>query len=398
MIIDTFEVSDEPVFNLTEEYLRKRYNEFNDKYFDGALPRGLELNIVSSKGNTLATTHSFGQYNRRSRAYIKKPVCSISMNVFFQRNEKTYCSTLLHEMIHVYEATVLLRIPDHANAFYTKMNEINRVSNNGWGVSVKETVEEHESRGSAPQATINLLQKSYRIWALNKVSKICAFMTKDSNLKEFDWLKKYFPDYRIYKITDGNRFAQWKACRKNVTYSDWHCRNFDEFEKKYEGCIAPIDENATNTSEIDKRQQAKIKRIEKHCYLCYNHGDSFLVLQEDARNNSDTMDLIERWYQNSDLRIFKILDGTPFVNLPICKKQVRGDKYISGRKLEEMIENNKIEEFDYYELFESKKPNKKPRLREASSLISQLEQDPMRTVNGIKKVDDDIVELDVEII
>ena len=30
MIIDTFEVSDEPVFNLTEEYLRKRYNEFND--------------------------------------------------------------------------------------------------------------------------------------------------------------------------------------------------------------------------------------------------------------------------------------------------------------------------------------------------------------------------------
>ena len=59
MIIDTFEVSDEPVFNLTEEYLRKRYNEFNDKYFDGALPRGLEFNIVSSKGNTLATTHSF---------------------------------------------------------------------------------------------------------------------------------------------------------------------------------------------------------------------------------------------------------------------------------------------------------------------------------------------------
>ena len=396
MIIDTFEVSDEPVFNLTEEYLRKRYNEFNDKYFDGALPRGLELNIVSSKGNTLATTHSFGQYNRRSRVYIKKPVCSISMNVFFQRNEKTYCSTLLHEMIHVYEATVLLRIPDHANAFYTKMNEINRVSNNGWGVSVRETVEEHESRGSAPQATINLIQKSYVIWALNKANFcICAFMTKASNLKEFDWLKKYYPDYRIYKITDGNRFAQWKVCRTKVTYNDWQCKNFDAFEKKYEGCIEPIDESAIDISEIDKRRQSKIKRIEKNCYLCYTLGFAFLVLKEDVRNNPDTMDMLERY---SDLRIFKILDGAPFVNLSTFKDKVSFNKYMSKGWIEEMIKNNNVEEFDYYELFESKKPNNKPRLREASSLISQLEQDPMRTVNGIKKVDDDIVELDVEII
>ena len=121
--IDGFKVGyDKPFNELSVSYLQKRYDEFNKKYFDDKLPK-IKL-IINNTKTALGMCSSW----RRKTEYRPVRTIQISISTFLLRTELSYCHTLLHEMIHCYEADVLDASPGHGWNFKRKMNEINRTS------------------------------------------------------------------------------------------------------------------------------------------------------------------------------------------------------------------------------------------------------------------------------
>ena len=142
--IDGFTVGTTNDFTITRDYVVKRLIEFNKRYFNGDLPIGdiLEIKVFPYKnvlGSVISSIHE---------SYCE--VKSFRISNYFARSEKTYCDTILHEMIHVYQHTILY--PDdytyyddaHGRTFLKKMREINSF---GWKVATTETTEEYSNRG-----------------------------------------------------------------------------------------------------------------------------------------------------------------------------------------------------------------------------------------------------------
>lgn len=200
--IDGFTVGVDNDFRVTPEYMYTRYNQFNARYFADELPHLSRSKFVLSNarsflGQTTSRFHFFG--NRITDFEIIK----ISLSTYMGRSEKTYCSTLLHEMIHVYEVAVLNRKPGHGYAFIRKMEEIN--SHGPWKVSTRETAEERADRGSL-DATV-----SHRI-----TNKLLAVIKPSRGAYGFILVPKtidrnkvaHLPGYvGLFKVNDAAPFA-----------------------------------------------------------------------------------------------------------------------------------------------------------------------------------------------
>lgn len=142
--IDGFMVGTANNFKITKDYVIQRFKEFNERYFDNVLPITTiqEFKVFPYK-NTLGSVVSL-LYDSYSE------IKSFRVSNYFNRSEKVYCDTILHEMIHVYQYTVLYpyqynsNYDVHGKTFVKKMNEINSF---GWNISVIESDEEYLTRG-----------------------------------------------------------------------------------------------------------------------------------------------------------------------------------------------------------------------------------------------------------
>ena len=81
---------------ITNEILEQKFNEYNNLYFNGKLPKRTKLTVV--KGN-YTTMSGFFSYEIKS-----KRLCSPKFGIVNSVNwtEYTLKGTLLHEMIHLY--------------------------------------------------------------------------------------------------------------------------------------------------------------------------------------------------------------------------------------------------------------------------------------------------------
>ena len=84
---------------VTKSWIENNYNKYNNLYFGGVLPK-IEFKISRSK-------KTWGQadyiYNRFTN---KLTPISISISNYFNSPEEVKLTTLLHEMIHIYDYTV----------------------------------------------------------------------------------------------------------------------------------------------------------------------------------------------------------------------------------------------------------------------------------------------------
>ena len=84
---------------VTKSWIENNYNKYNNLYFGGVLPK-IEFKISRSK-------KTWGQadyiYNRFTN---KLTPISISISNYFDSPEEVKLTTLLHEMIHIYDYTV----------------------------------------------------------------------------------------------------------------------------------------------------------------------------------------------------------------------------------------------------------------------------------------------------
>ena len=109
-------------YELTTKTIRKWWNEFNDTYFGGELTAPTYVELTKSK-RVLGQFH----FHRDFWNYIT----TIRISVYYDRDEHGYQETLLHEMIHQWQAERHLPI-DHKTNFKRKAAQINRMG--GWDI------------------------------------------------------------------------------------------------------------------------------------------------------------------------------------------------------------------------------------------------------------------------
>ena len=163
---------------LTIDFIKKSWNEFNEQYFQGKLKEP-EFKISRSK-------HTLGLYHYEIK--LGHLYDRISISNYYNCGEFEYKNTLLHEMIHqhIRQNNLEPRSVHHGRVFHSLANKFNMEG--GWQISVTNSRE-----GFVPK---NKVQETYHL---------CAF--KDSKGKYF--LFKYNDNY-YYKMVGKINRNRWK--------------------------------------------------------------------------------------------------------------------------------------------------------------------------------------------
>lgn len=127
-------------FHYSVDWMKRKYDEFNRKYFNNQLPKNINFNIntmqteaaQASCQHTNAPTGVPGEM-KNGNAYIQNLTITASdyLNNITEREAE---QSLIHEMIHIWQFTQK-PLSDWANndghgpSFQQKMNEINRKAN-----------------------------------------------------------------------------------------------------------------------------------------------------------------------------------------------------------------------------------------------------------------------------
>lgn len=232
LIIDGVKISNTSVFKISVPYIKSRFNTFNKMYFDNQLTLdGVQVKLARA-------TRYFGLTSTYMGRYVRGLVISTA----FGHNEFSYCSTIIHEMIHMWQAQVNHHIDGkggHGPEFIRKMNEINLKSGNGdsekgWKVSIRATTEEVNDMTVVEGSTIDVRIKG------------AYFVVRDSTAtdKKFGFLwakeacKQAYSVYQagdVYIINNSEPFKTLPIRRKAYNRSGYSGRLYTEDEiKKFE--------------------------------------------------------------------------------------------------------------------------------------------------------------------
>ena len=124
---------------VTVAWMKKNYDKYNKLYFKGKLPE-IEFKISRSK-----KTWGYASYRCFGTGFVKP--LDITMSNYYDSPEEVKLTTLLHEMIHIYDYTIN---PHHyirngrkvrydAHGMWFK-SECNRLKKFGWDIEKYVTV------------------------------------------------------------------------------------------------------------------------------------------------------------------------------------------------------------------------------------------------------------------
>ncbi len=110
---------------LTINYIRESFNKYNELYFNNDLEMP-KFRITHSK-------RTLGQLSIRKSYYNSDKVHTISVSDYYDRTEKQYDNTIIHEMIHLYiSQNDIIDNGSHGRRFKAECERINK---DGWGLS-----------------------------------------------------------------------------------------------------------------------------------------------------------------------------------------------------------------------------------------------------------------------
>lgn len=138
-------------FIITEPWVREELKLFNSKYFENKLDVDTLPIKINYYKNFLGCIGQCSEFFENS-ANIRIPkIRYLAISNYYKHSEYDYANILLHEMIHLYQLTVLYRVDYvndkleyHGDTFLEKRREIN---NFGWRIGVVETEEQFKNRG-----------------------------------------------------------------------------------------------------------------------------------------------------------------------------------------------------------------------------------------------------------
>ena len=116
--------------------LKAQYNFFNEKFFEGKLPssRRFSIRFFQPRSNSSCwgyiSHRVFSMHNNPTRY----DVTELCISTDLKTDQKKLNSTLLHEMIHVYQAEVKKQNPTHRKLFKAWCRHLTAVTKGKYGV------------------------------------------------------------------------------------------------------------------------------------------------------------------------------------------------------------------------------------------------------------------------
>ena len=192
---------------LTISYIESAFNKYNALYFNGVLRRP-SFKITNSKCRlgTLATRVSpFGT-----------KVHTLSISKYYDRTEKQYDNTIIHEMIHLYISQMnIIDNGSHGRRFKAECARINKY---GWNLSRTTDASDWKlSEEAQKQEKKRLANASYNV-IVYKESPHSQFILRVSNGNEnryMEHLKKYGYEVKLFKTNDVV-FEKLPCCRNRI--------------------------------------------------------------------------------------------------------------------------------------------------------------------------------------
>jgi hypothetical protein len=114
-------ITNSAIMNITEDYLKEKFTEYNVKYFNGKLelPR-----ITLTTSRTQLGLMKCKRYPISSG--LKASDFEIRISTYYDLSEKDVQNVLVHEMIHLFiSSSGLIDISPHGNIFHAIMDSLN---------------------------------------------------------------------------------------------------------------------------------------------------------------------------------------------------------------------------------------------------------------------------------
>lgn len=207
----------------TTEWMSENFDKFNRAYFRGKL--SLPTFSTRCNANYFGFFKPNGTTNRLTGKYTPNGPGTLILNGGYDRVEKDWEGTLLHEMIHMYIYEVDLVEPRnlHGKEFIKWANYLNQIDS-GWNIS--ESNEKKETDIHDSEKIGGYKEGSYKYPSGNFKTHILCFLSQPKDQQFKMWLFK----------ADYNKFNEYiETCKKlkdinGAEYIDvYHCYS-DEIE------------------------------------------------------------------------------------------------------------------------------------------------------------------------
>ena len=157
---------------MTKNAVKRKAEDFNKKYFNSTIPINSINFRISGK-----MVHSRGMYSSRKK--------EIALSALIMESPIEWERTLLHELIHAFEDTVLRRRPGHGHNFKQKAQEIRVRSKGQFDINrttaTQDTVvaEKQIERKVSRISNQYMVEKNGMYWFLKNTSRQDYSMLKD---------------------------------------------------------------------------------------------------------------------------------------------------------------------------------------------------------------------------
>lgn len=191
---------------LTLDILNDWFGRFNDSYFGGALERPV-FRITRA-----------ASYLGNFQGYRRKPPV-IRLSVFYDRGEEALQTTLLHEMIHLWQFSVRGK-PDHGASFKAKAADIYSRSGGAYAITRRTPVDGEVPARQASVSCDVLLWREGDTWCVARADRGRAPVL-------LAWLRAEHPE-AVTVRGEGTLFASMPRSRRRVHYRRYVPKEFEE--------------------------------------------------------------------------------------------------------------------------------------------------------------------------
>lgn len=194
---------------LTIDYIEQKFALYNVLYFNGEL-----------------ITPNFGITNRKTQLgcleiiynhYIRRTIYTLKVSRYYDRTEKQYDNTIIHEMIHLYIAqNHIIDNGSHGRRFKAECARINK---DGWNLSRCADVSDWKLSEDAQKKVERKINTSYNIIVYKEKEYNSQFFVKVSkpNVEVYMHYLKNRRQYECkYFISSDSIFEHLPNCIKKI--------------------------------------------------------------------------------------------------------------------------------------------------------------------------------------
>lgn len=336
----SFGISDKKYLKLTESYIRKMYEVFNDAYFNGELTlngiRVIPYGAIRHKaGYVLSGTrdrhinYGLGPTDIAPRddfmLDVVKEFCIGEKRNAPKRTEKSWCEIILHEMIHVYQHLVLrrsgleLEMEDrtaHGPTFTVKMKEINEKGD--WDITVTDDkvggveISDSEAKDIQENYVVVAFNASRKSKVTKEAMSAAVLVPKDKLSTDLNSITMFHSDVEVYEIHNAASVSKIKKMGEINGYQCFPLDTFSQLEKR--GDITKL-----NVNDFVNTTKPENDVIANNYYLFVARRGArakkpfAIALVPKERIERLKNDLYISFYSNN--KLYYINNGTPFKDL-----------------------------------------------------------------------------------